>query len=355
MTTIDHPLRWTGSHLRLAPRMIAEGRALLDGRDPTAIVDLTVGGGGSALAMMDAWPSARVLLADSSEPTARLWLDLSTAAGAADVEAEVASHARGWDEADVIAAATADGLTPETRTLGRGTKARPVTARREQWARWDARRAWHDELRYGFNAANRRHLAAGPLAALGAADGVALSGGYAALLRGSYKGLCRFSGRGDYNAPCAAELTHGPGRRLYKAGAFAALGPELERRRARVACADFAAVLAQPGVAKLLRGALVVIDPAFPGGFTAYSPGCTAAPIAALADAAAWASACGAAVLVNHPAEGAPEWRARLPGAVIHVDLVRRGAMEPSPDAEAPRRDRPELLAALRPGVGASL
>lgn len=351
--TIEHPLTWPGSHRRLAPRMILEGRALLDGRDPTAIVDLTVGGGGSALAMMDAWPSARVLLADSSEPTARLWLDLSTAAGAADLEAEVAAHARGWAEADAIAASTADELAPETRVIGRGAKARPVTARREQWARWDARREWHEELRGGFNAANRRHLAAGPLAALGSAEGVAHSGAYAALLRGSYKGLCRWSGRGNYNAPCAAELTDKPGRRLYEPGAFAAVGPELERRRARVACADFAAVLAQPGVARLLRGALVVIDPAFPGGFTAFSPGCVAASISSLADAAAWASACGAAVLINHPAEGAPEWRARLPGAAIHVDLVRRGAMEPSPDAASPRRDRPELLAALRPGVGA--
>lgn len=351
--TIAHPLKWPGSHRTLAPRMICEALALLDGKEPTAIVDLTVGGGGSALAMMDAWPSARVLLADSSEPTARLWLDLSTAAGAADVEAEVAGHARGWAEADAIAASVAGELDPETRVIGRGTAARPVTARREQWARWDARRAWHEELRYGFNAANRRHLAAGPLAALAVAEGVAHSGAYAALLRGSYKGLCRWSARGNYNAPCAAELTDKPGRPLYAPGSFAALGPELERRRARVACADFAAVLAQPGVGRLLRGALVVIDPAFPGGFTAYSPGCVAAPISALADAAAWASGLGAAVLVNHPAEGAAEWRARLPGATIHVDLVRRGAMEPSPDAEAPRRDRGELLAALRPGVGA--
>lgn len=351
--TIAHPLKWPGSHRTLAPRMIREALALLDGKEPTAIVDLTVGGGGSALAMMDAWPSARVLLADSSEPTARLWLDLSTAAGAADVEAEVARHARGWDEADVIAASVAGELDPETRVIGRGTKARPVTARREQWARWNARREWHEELRGGFNAANRRHLAAGPLAALAAAEGVAHSGAYAALLRGSYKGLCRWSARGNYNAPCAAELTDKPGRPLYSPGSFAALGPELERRRTRVACADFAAVLADPRVAKLLRGALVVIDPAFPGGFTAFSPGCVAAPIAQLADAAARASGLGAAVLVNHPAEGAAEWRARLPGATIHVDLVRRGAMEPSPDAEAPRRDRGELLAALRPGVGA--
>jgi len=351
--TIDHPLKWPGSHRRLAPRMILEGRALLDGKEPTALVDLTVGGGGSALAMMEAWPAARVLLADSSEPTARLWLDLSTAAGAVDVEAEVAEHARGWAAADAAAASVERPDELEDRVIGRGAAARQVSATRERWARWDARREWHVELRYGFNAAHRRHLAAGPLAALGPAEGVAYSGAYAALLRGSYKGLCRWSARGDYNAPCAAELTDRPGRQLYAPGSFAALGPELERRRARVACADFAAVLAQSGVAKLLRGALVVIDPAFPGGFTAYSPGCVAAPISALADAAAWASACGAAVLVNHPAEGAPEWRARLPGATIHVDLVRRGAMEPSPDAAAPRRDRPELLVALRPGVGA--
>ncbi len=90
---IPHLLKWPGSHRRLAPRMIAEGRAALDGADPTAIVDLTVGGGCFLIEAMQAWPSARLLLADTCAPLARLWLDLSTPDGADAVEAVMAREA----------------------------------------------------------------------------------------------------------------------------------------------------------------------------------------------------------------------------------------------------------------------
>lgn len=344
MTTLTHPLKWPGSHRRLAPRITAEALDALDGKPPTAIIDCTVGGAGFLLEALAVWPEARVLMADTCEPLARLWLDLSTAAGAAEVEASVAAEAAKWAAADALAeAASAD---PVTRTID----GKAITATGKAWARFDARREWHGDLRARWNADNLRHLAEGPLVNLSPETGRGHSARFAALLRGSYKGLCRFSQRGAYNVGCAAELANRAGRPLYEAGAFAAVGVELERRLARIACASYRAML--PAIARLLPGALVYIDPPFPGGFVAFSPGCSAPPIAELAESCAFASSRGAVVIASHPAEGADEWRAHLPGAKIHVDLVCRGAMEPDPDAEAPRKDRAELLAVLRPGVG---
>lgn len=309
---LAHPLKWVGSHARLAPLILDTAAAALDGRAPTAIVDPTVGGGGLFIHALNRWQDAPALIADTCEPLARLWLDLSTVDGAAKVERFVAEHAKAWAAAD----RTLDGNTSsalERRTLRRG---------------------WYAGLRDVFNDATWRRP----------------SGHFAALLRGSYNGLCRFNARGELNSPCGAHLSDRAGKPLYAPGTFAAVGVDLERRGCEVLHADYRVALER--WAPRLAGALVYIDPPFPGTFTAYSPGCVAPPIADLADACAWASLWGATVIASHPAEGAEEWRQRLPGATVRTDLVRRGAMEPDA-AKRSRKDRPEILLVLRPGVGA--
>lgn len=320
---LAHPLKWVGSHARLAPIILAVADEALGGRTPTAIVDPTVGGGGLLIHAANRWPDAPLLLADTCEPLARLWLDLSTAAGAAEVEMVVAEHAATWDAAD------------------HNAQGEPVDA----LTRRTYRRVWYKETREAFNDFN--------LPMRGRCMDYEVTeyyaGEFAALLRGSYNGLCRFSAGGQFNAPCSAHLADRPGKPLYQPGTFAAVGVDFERRGVTVLHADYRAALIE--WAPRLRGALVYIDPPFPGTFTAYSPGCVAPPIAELAEACAWASLCGATVLASHPAEGADEWRQRLPGATVRTDLTRRGAMEPTA-ATKPRKDKPELLLTLLPGVG---
>lgn len=325
---LAHPLKWVGSHARLAPLILDAATQAMDGRAPTAIVDPTVGGGGLFIHALNRWQDAPALIADTCEPLARLWLDLSTSTRAAEVEATVAKQAREWDRGDDVAADDID----------------PAAARRF------VRREWHKNLRNTWNGCARfmgKHGA-------GDFDDVEMngvhSGEFAALLRGSYNGLCRFAAGGQFNAPCGAHLSDRPGKPLYTPGTFAAIGVDLERRGCEVLHADFRDALMR--WAPRLKGALVYIDPPFPGTFTAYSPGCTAPAIADLADACAWASQFGATVIASHPAEGASEWQERLPGAVIRTDLVRRGAMEPNA-AMIRRRERNEMLLVLRPGVGA--
>ena len=313
---LAHPLKWVGSHARLAPVILATADEAMGGRTPTAIVDPTVGGGGLLIHAANRWPDAPLLLADTCEPLARLWLDLSTAAGAAEVERVVAEHDRLWAMPDI------DPLAVRT---------------------W--RRKWHKMLRDQWNLYSKY------LGDLMDPEMTPIhSGEFAVLLRGSYNGLCRFSAGGQFNAPCSAHLADKPGKPLYTPGTFAAVGVDFERRGAIVRHADYRAALIE--WAPRLAGALVYVDPPFPGTFTAYSPGCTALPISELAEACAWASLCGATVLVSHPAEGADEWRQRLPGATVRADLTRRGAMEPTA-ATKKRKDRPELLLTLLPGVGA--
>lgn len=321
---LAHPLKWVGSHARLAPVILATADESMGGRTPTAIVDPTVGGGGLLIHAANRWSDAPVMLADTCEPLARLWLDLSTAAGAAEVERVVAEHAAQWDAAD------------------RDAEGEPVDA----LTRRTYRRVWHAETREAFNAF---HV---PMRGrcMGHEVTEHYAGEFAALLRGSYNGLCRFSAGGQFNAPCSAHLADKPGKPLYTPGTFAAVGVDFERRGATVRHADYRAALIE--WAPRLAGALVYIDPPFFGTFTAYSPGCVAPPISELAEACAWASLCGATVLVSHPAEGADEWRQRLPGATVRADLTRRGAMEPTA-ATKPRKDKPELLLTLLPGVGA--
>lgn len=333
---LAHPLKWVGSHARLAPLILDAATQAMDGRAPTAIVDPTVGGGGLFIHALNRWQDAPALIADTCEPLARLWLDLSTRAGATEIEAVVAEHAAAWASAD------AEALVPWTTTQGA-----VVT---EAQKRREIRRAWHRTLREDWNetAASMRE------GEWGGFDDVCLtgrwSGNFAALLRGSYNGLCRFAAGGQFNATCGAHLSDRAGKPLYAPGTFAAVGVDLERRGCEVLHADFRVALER--WAPRLRGAIVYIDPPFPGTFTAYSPGCVALSIADLADACAWASSFGATVVASHPAEGASEWRQRLPGATVRTDLTRRGAMEPNA-ATVKRKDRPEMLLVLRPGVGA--
>ena len=333
---LAHPLKWVGSHARLAPLILDTAAAAMGDRAPTAIVEPTVGGGGLFIHALNRWQDAPALIADTCEPLARLWLDLSTAMGAAEVEAVVVEHAATWASADD------EALVPWTTTQGA-----VVT---EAQKRREIRRGWHRTLREDWNETTAS-MCEGEWG--GFADMCLTgrwSGNFAALLRGSYNGLCRFSAGGQFNAPCGAHLSDRVGKPLYTPGTFAAVGVDLERRGCEVLHADFRVALER--WAHRLRGALVYIDPPFPGTFTAYSPGCVAPPIADLADACARASTFGATVIASHPAEGADEWRQRLPGAVVRTDLVRRGAMEPDA-AKRKRKDRPELLLVLRPGVGA--
>jgi len=330
---LTHPLKWVGSHARLAPVILNTAAQAMDGRAPTTIVDPTVGGGGLFIHALNRWQDAPALIADTCEPLARLWLDLSTAQGAAEVEDVVAEHALAWAAAD------------ETATqVGKDSPSTPERARRAHRRNWyyDLRRNWS-----GCTTFIHKHLADGLFdPELNAIH----SGEFAALLRGSYNGLCRFNARGELNSPCGAHLSDRAGKPLYAPGTFAAVGVDLERRGCEVLHADYRVALER--WAPRLAGALVYIDPPFPGTFTAYSPGCVAPPIADLADACAWASLWGATVIASHPAEGAEEWRQRLPGATVRTDLVRRGAMEPDA-AKRSRKDRPEILLVLRPGVGA--
>lgn len=336
MIALERPMKWVGSHARAAEEILAEAELALGGRAPTAYADPTVGGGGLAIAALSRWPEARPLLADASPPLGALWRAI--ASDPAGTEAEVARLAAEIDAESRAAADAARGLPGHARTIGK----RRVEATAPQWAAYDARRRLYHALRERWNADE---------AAGGTAPGHAAR--FAVLGRTSYNGLVRFSAAGAFNAPPGASPGDRLGRAVYPAGAFEALGAELARRGADVAAEDYRAAIERWARAGLLRGALLYLDPPFPGegdtdGFHAYFPGCVVPEVAELAEAAALASWAGAAVVVSHPAFKLGEWREALPDAAIRADVTRRGALEPGSD----RPPKLELIVRLAPGRG---
>jgi site-specific DNA-adenine methylase len=324
------PLKWVGSHARLAPRILDAAAEVMTAA-PTAIVDPTLGGGGWLVEALQRWPDAPAFIGDTCEPLVDLWRAIAEDGEA--LERRMEGHGDAWARADDVAATV---LTDILANGGGPMEADSTAA----LVRRDTRRTWHREERSWWNAERHRDQQYGLVADFHH------SARFAALIRGAYNGLCRFNKSGGLNSPCGAHIDDPHGKPLYSAGSFQALGADLQRRGCTVALGSFRDTLVT--WAPSLKGALVYIDPPFPGTFSQYSAGGGTPTIAELAEACAWASACGATVVASHPVAGAEEWRDRLPAARVLTDLTRRGSMEPNTRAtQGKRKDATELLVVL--------